>query len=711
MGIFRFATLLWMLAFVGAGEIAAAEPVPTFSRDIVPMFTKLGCNTTECHNVLKGKGGLKLSPLGSDARRDFDALARADSGRRVSRIDPANSLLLKRLSGPMSTVKLKPGTEGYRLFHEWMAAGARGPDSSDPHVVELTPSVSRVVLRKGDSTSIHVKARWSDGISKDVTRWCRFEISNEGEEFSSISDLGRITALEPGRSIIRIRYLKKVTAVNVLVGLELDQQDWNWQANNVVDEIVSKTWREVGVAPAKPAAEHRFLRRAWLQVLGRIPDEDSARKFLSSTRPARRSELIAEFLARPEFASHWAERWTEWLLEDRRIGWQSIPRHLHEKGDRERLQAWVQEKLEGHQPVPTIVRGVLTATGSPGDNGAAAFYTGHRTHQDMARSFGQVFLGVSMRCARCHDHPHGEWGTDDFFGLAAAFKDISIRKEKDRPWRVLATPVTSFQNPRTKTAVSPHVFGTPLENDGQDLRRALADWLPGDGQMLLARNIVHRHWVHFFKQPLTDWVDDLTPSSAERHPGLLDALARDLIEHDFDTRPLIRTLCESRVYQLDSPRSHKDDWFGSRFSIARQSTFQTFRSIQIAADSRLGNFDELTRRPGSALTESDVDCSRKQYRSYGGLISYLHMIGSNNLMAVIRDPNGIVARLVASDAGLEEITRRLYFRILHREPTEEEWNALAKYLRTASAEDRKRAELIEDIFWALVNSREFVLIE
>lgn len=709
MSTFRFSTLLWMLAFVGAGEVLAAEP-PTFSRDIVSMFTKLGCNTTECHNVLNGKGGLKLSPLGSDSRHDFDALARADSGRRVSRIDPANSLLLKRLSGPMSTVKLKPGTEGYRLFHEWMAAGARGPNRADPHVVELTPSVSRIVLRKGDSTSIHVKARWSDGISKDVTRWCRFEISNEGEEFSSISDLGRITALEPGRSIIRIRYLKKVAAVDVLVGLETDQQDWNWQSNNVVDEIVSKTWREVGVAPAKPAADHRFLRRAWLQILGRIPDEDSARKFLSSTRPASRSELIAELLAKPEFASHWAERWTEWLLEDRRIDWRSIPRDLHEKGDRERLQAWVQEKLNGNQPVPTIVRGVLTATGSPRDNGAAAFYTGQTTQKDMARSFGQVFLGVSMRCARCHDHPHGEWGTDDFFGLAAAFKDIRIRKEKDEPWQVHSTPTSSFQNPRTKANVLPHIFGTTLQTD-QDSRRALADWLLGDGQMLLARNIVHRHWVHFFNQPLTDWVDDLTPSSAERHPGLLDALARYLIEHDFDTRPLIRTLCESRVYQLDSPRTHNDEWFGSRFTIARQTTRQTFRSIQIAADSQLGNEDELTSPPGRALKESDVECSRKQYRSYGGLISYLHMIGSNNLTAVIRDPNGIVARLVASDADLEEVTRRLYFRILHREPTDEERNELAKYFRKASSEGRERAEFIEDVFWALVNSREFVLIE
>ena len=675
------------------------------------MFTKLGCNTTECHNVLTGKGGLKLSPLGSDSQHDFDALARAHSGRRVSRIDPANSLLLKRLSGPTSTVKLKPGTEGYRLFHDWMAAGAQGPDSSDPHFVELTPSVSRIVLRKGDSTSIHVKARWSDGLSRDVTRWWRYEISDEGKDFSSISDLGRITALEPGRSIIRIRYLKKVAAVDVLVGLETDQQDWSWQSNNIVDEIVSKTWREVGVAPAKPAADHRFLRRAWLQILGRIPDEDSARKFLTSTRPARRSELIAELLARPEFSSHWAEKWTEWLLEDRRIGWRSIPRDLHEKGDRKRLQTWVEEKLNGTEPVPTIVQGVLTATGSPRDSGAAAFYAGHTTQKDMARSFGQVFLGVSMRCARCHDHPHAEWGTDEFFGLAAAFKDIRIHKEKDSPWRVLAVPTRSFGNPRTKTAVAPHAFGNSLETDGQDSRIALADWLLGDGRMMLARNIVHRHWVHFFNQPLTDWVDDLMLSSAERHPGLLDALARDLIEHDFDTRPLIRTLCESRVYQLESTRTHKDEWFGSRFTIARQSTRQTFRSVQIAADSRLGNEDELTSPPGRALTESDVECSRGQYRTHGGLISYLHMMGTNNLMAVIRDPNGIVAHLVASDATVEEVTRRLYFRILHREPTDEEQTELAKYFREASAKGGKRAEFIEDVFWALVNSREFVLIE
>lgn len=229
MCTFRFVMLsAWwtVAAVVGSGEIQAADLRPAFARDIVPMFTKLGCNTTACHNALKGKGGLKLSPLGSDLQHDFDALARSDSGRRVSRINPHNSLLLKRLSGPMTTVRLKPESEGYRLFHAWMAGGARGPGDSDPHVVELSSSVSRVVLRQGESRPIEVKARWSDGVVADVTRWCRFEISDVGKKFASISELGKITALEPGRSIIRIRYLKKVAAVDVLVGLETDQRDW-----------------------------------------------------------------------------------------------------------------------------------------------------------------------------------------------------------------------------------------------------------------------------------------------------------------------------------------------------------------------------------------------------------------------------------------------------------------------------------------------------
>ena len=718
MSTIRQALILASFAVIvtcGVGTSSAEERPVSFARDIMPMLTRLGCNTTACHNVLKGKGGLNLSPLGSDFEHDFNTLARSDSGRRVSPIDPDNSLLLKRLSGPESTVKLKHDSEGYRRFKAWMAAGAPGPRKSDPYVVELTPSTARVVLRKGESTSVRITARWSDGVVEDVTRWCRFEIA-DSEKPAEVSTDGKITASEMGRAVVRVRFQKKVAGVDVVIRSEAEPQDWDWdwQPNNIIDQIMSKTWRDAGMTPLEPAEDRVFLRRVWLQVVGRIPSEQVASKFLTSTRTNRRSELIDELLANPAFASHWSKVWTEWLLEDRRVAWQSVPKPLHEKDDRQRLALWLEIRLRGRQPLPTVIRDVLTASGSTRDNGAIAFYSGHQTHDDLARAFGQVFLGVSFRCARCHDHPHAEWGIDDFYGIAAAFKDVRVHAEKNQPLTVKIVQTESFQNPRTKSSVKPNIFGTRLHGK-QDTRAELADWLLGHGRMMLARNIVNRYWARFMGRPLTAWVDDLTPSSVERHPGLLDALARELVEQDFDTKHLIRMICQSRAYQLSSTpyAPPVDRWFGSRFTPRRLASREIFDAIQFVADSNRGTFNDQREEISGTfrglqpnLNESDVECSRNQYRKRIYSYSSLHLLSSNGLNDAIHDPTGIVARLIASDATIEDITQRLVFRILHREPTAAQSNKLLEHSKKA-----ERAQYVEDIFWALVNSREFVIVQ
>ncbi len=702
-----------VVGMCGAGTSQAGERPVSFARDIMPMLTRLGCNTTACHNVLQGKGGLKLSPLGSDFNHDFNALARSESGRRVSTIDPDNSLLLKRLTSPESTVKLTPDSEAYRRFHAWMAAGAPGPSDSDPHVVELTPSTTRVVLNKGESASLRITARWSDGVVEDVTRWCRFKIKDT-EKPAEVSDAGKITANETGRAGVRVRFLKKVAGVDVLIRSQAEAQDWDWQPENVIDEIVSKTWRDAGMTPVGPVDEYVFLRRVYLQVLGSIPTEQAVSRFLASSRASKRAELIDELLTSPAYAAYWSQVWTEWLLESRRVDWASVSKPLHEKEDRDRLEAWLETRLQGPAPLPTVIREVLTATGSTADNGAVVFYSGHRTHDDLARSFGQVFLGASFRCARCHDHPHGEWGIEDFYGIAAAFKDVSVHVEKGQSVTVKIAKSDSFLNPRTKLPITPSVFGTRL-HDKQDTRSALANWLLAEGRMMLAKNIVNRYWARFNGRSLTEWVDDLTPSSAERHPGLLDALARELVEHDFDTKHLIRTICQSRMYQLRStPQTEDADrWFGSRFSPVRLPNRVVLNAIRIAADSskRIPE-DQRTDIPSGfaalqvLLQESDVECSRGQYRARRYRYASLHLLSDRETKEAILDPTGIVARLIASDATLEDITQRLFFRILHRKPTDEELKSLDQHVKKT-----ERSRYVEDIFWALVNTREFLILK
>ncbi|MDA1018374.1 MAG: DUF1553 domain-containing protein [Planctomycetota bacterium] len=463
---------------VAVGTVAADDQQRvSFARDVMPMSTKLGCNTTACHNVLTGKGGLKLSPLGSDYSADYRALARSNAGRLVSPIDPDSSLLLKRLSGPKSTVKLEHDSEAYRTFRNWMANGAKGPNAADARVVDLKTSTSRVVLLKGDSSEIQVTARWSDGVIRDVTRWCRFEI--EDDAIAEVSGTGKITAKQ-----------------------------------------------------------------------------------------------------------------------------------------------------------------------------------------------------------------HAEWGVDDFQGIAAAFNDHADRSSQQK-------------------LVQPSVFGLRLGTDGQDTREQLAVWLIGEGRMMLARNIVHRYWNHFFGQSLTMWVDDLTPSSGERHAGLLDYLTKELVEHEFDVKHIIRLMCGSRVYQLgNSPvREPVEQWFASRFTPIRMTDSGLLDVMRIAAGSRKGQEKGMRAARPKMNMEGDDECSRNQYRSWGAPVYRLFLTNSEELTEMLRDPDGIASRLVKGDASTDEISERMFFRVLHRKPTDKEWQQIR-----AHAAKTERAAYVEDVFWALLNTKEFLFI-
>lgn len=362
--------------------------------------------------------------------------------------------------------------------------------------------------------------------------------------------------------------------------------------------------------------------------------------------------------------------------------------------------------LRTDAPVAHIVRGVLTADGSTAENGAAVFYSAHQSNDDMARAFGQVFLGVSFRCTRCHDHPHAEWGMHDFYGIASAFSGVSVAQKQGEPSRVHHLPRGEFQNPRTGKVVKPAVFGSPLP-ETQDARAALADWLLSDGRKLLAKNIVNRIWTKIMGEPLTQWVDDVTPSATDRHRGLLDHLADDLVKHDFDLRHLLRTICQSRTYQLSSELEANlvDRWFGSRFTPTRLSTRELLVLLRQLTESNA----KLTQPPdfpgASPFKESDTECSRGQYRNRTPWHSSIYLTGTNELQTLIRDPDGIIARLIKSDQSIKELTERLFFRVLNRKATAEEWKSISEHFKKA---DRK--QYVEDLFWALVNTREFVLV-
>lgn len=699
------------------------QPVPvSFRNEILPLLTKSGCNSGKCHGSPSGKAGFALSLRGFDAAGDFLKLTREAGGRRANSLFPRESLLLLKATAQLP----HGGGRRFGIDHpqaqtltEWIAGGMP-QGAADPSPIGLEVFPADRWLETGVAVQqLRVLARFADGSSRDVTHLASFSVSDE--EVAEVSSAGLVRKLAQGETTVAAAFGPLYATSHVVFLPAAEGFAWpNPPANGEIDRLVFDRLRRLRIAPADLADDATFLRRAYLDVCGILPTPDEVRRFLGDGRPDKRALLIDQLLSRPEFADFWAMKWSDRLgCNQRFVG----------KAGALKYHAWIRHQIAANVPEDRFARELLTASGGNYSHPPAGFYRLPRTAEDRAEHIAQVFLGVRMGCARCHNHPGERWTQDDYYGLAACFARIKYRNGPffnhiyDKEETIVPTRSGEVVHARTHVVVPPKPLGAAaLEEPATvDRRGAFAAWLTAPDNPFFARAAVNRVWAHLFGRGIVDPVDDFRGSNPPSHPELLDWLAADFAAHGFDRQRLIRQIMLSRTYQhasIATPTSERDAKYFSHAHVRLLGAEQLLDAISAAtgvpekfAGFPLGlrsaelpdgeyqhHFLASFGRPARALAcacERDGDSNVSQA---------LELIGGRVLQSKLRAPEGRLSRLLSSGKSDAEIVTECFLATISRPPSPAELAEFSDCL--AKAADRRTAA--EDLLWGLVNHPEFV---
>ncbi|MEK6259523.1 MAG: DUF1553 domain-containing protein [Planctomycetota bacterium] len=724
------------------------RPLPLrFTRDVVPALTKAGCNSGVCHGSFLGRGGLQLSLLGFDAAFDHDVLTKASRGRRVNVSAPEQSLLLLKPMGAMphgGGRRITADSEVAAILREWFAAGMPGPREDDLTGLKLTVEPPELLIpfpRAGEApvepsrregTPLKVTATFADGSSRDVTPWALYDVRDK--TIAEISRAGVVTAQRPGKTSVAVKYLGQVASVSVSIPFG-PASTFEFPSQNLLDEIAAVEWKRLGVQPAPLADDPTFLRRVFLDLIGTLPTADETRKFLEDSSTTKRSRLIDELLTRPEYVDYWSLRWGDLLRAHRR--------YVGDKGLAS-FNGWIRQSVRDNKPLDVMTRELLTAQGNLFTNGPVAYYFIDEKVEDLAETTSQVFLGVRLQCTKCHHHPNEVWTQEDYYGLAAFFSKLET-KDSGAQGSKFGGPKSirpsSKENPNRKPlmTVAPRVFGevnvllsggrespgssaspSPSEHT-VDPRQRLADWMTRPDNPFFARNFANRYWAALFGPGLVEPVDDMRATNPASLPGLLDALAKDFTEHHFDSKHLLRTICNSRVYQL-APELHPQRDADGQLFTHRVPRRQSAEVLLDAINQVTGSTEKFDGQPagtraialpdptitslflttfGKPQRNSPCDCSRG---STPDLSQALHLANSTALHEKIVAPTGRLSERLKANRTDDEIIEELYLTALARRPTDHERQSVREALTGGGSRD----EAWQDVLWALLNCSEFV---
>jgi hypothetical protein len=706
----------------------------SFDHDVLPALTKAGCNAGACHGSFQGRGGMRLSLLGYDPFADYDTLLKQSRGRRVNLAAPSRSLLLLKATGSVPHLGGRRITEQsavYQVVLDWLADGGPPPtitdDSARPAALLL--SAESLQLTTGQTHPLLVREQLAP-TTRDVTRWALWD-SND-PRVATVSRVGVVTAVGPGRTSIVARYRGQVTTISVTVpfataatttteSANTDFQPAEDRLSAELDRLVLKEWKSLGVRPAPLADDATFMRRVHLDLTGTLPTSDEVRRFLANTHPQKRTQLIDELLERPEYIDYWTLRWSDSLRAHRR--------YLGDKGLAS-YSGWIRHQVRSNRPLDAMVRDLLTAQGNLYTHGPVALYFIDEKVEDLTESVAQVFLGVRLQCARCHHHPMEAWSQDDYYGLANFFARIEtkdsgqIGSRYGGPKSIRPTLQPQPQRVPLK-AMPPRTLsgrqGPVTAPEGSpDVRVVFADWLTSADNPYFAKNLANRYWAALWGRGLVDPVDDLRATNPALMPELLDYLADLLRRNQYDAKLLLRTICRSQVYQRSYEGGSEGDREGRLLTrrIPRRLTAEVLLDALNQATGAQESFAGLPRGtratqlpdpsiPSYFLTafgrpnrNSPCDCARA---SAPDLAQTLHLANSTAVHSKVTDPQGRLAQLLASQRSNRELIDELILTTWSRWPTDEE---RAKVERLV-ADSPSRTEGWEDILWALLNSAEF----
>jgi hypothetical protein len=702
-------------------ERAASNPPISFKLDVIPTLTKAGCNSGACHGASRGKDGFRLSLFGYDPEGDYQRLTREQIARRLNLAIPEESLLLEKSLGLVTHTggeRFKKDSASYRTLLRWIQEGA-GKDPADvAAVVAVEIAPDKMVLAGSNSTQqLCVRARYSDGTDRDVTSMGVFFSNND--PVARVSDTGRITAGQRGEAFVLARFDAFTVGAQVIVvpkDVPFTFPD-NLSRGNYIDDLVYAKLRKLRLRPSDVCDDPTFLRRAYLDLTGTLPTPEDLRHFLAESSPAKRVHLIESLLNRPEFADLWVMKWAE-LLQIR-----SRQDQFSQKAALAYYQ-WLRDQMLTNVPIDRIVRTLLTASGSTLANPAANYYQVTTETLKIAENTAQVFMGMRIQCAQCHNHPFDRWTMNDYYSFAAFFPQIGRKQGEDpRDYIVFDRNEGEVKHPVTGKAMPPKFLGVaakPEISKGQSRREVLAQWLASPDNPHFARNLVNVVWAHFLGRGIIDPVDDVRISNPPSNPELLDALAGKFTEYGYDFRRLVRDICTSRTYQLSTQPNDTnagDDRNFAKASVRRMraevlldclsqvtETKDKFNGIPRGAhavqipDGNTSSYFLTTF--GRASRETVCSC---EVRTEPNLSQALHLLNGSTVENKIND-GGVVRKALQAGQKPEAILDDLYLRCLGRRPSEDERARLLAFFKDAKSEE----QVLNDLFWALLNAKEFV---
>ncbi|QDU22158.1 DUF1549 and DUF1553 domain-containing protein [Urbifossiella limnaea] len=704
---------------LAAAPACAAESVE-FRRDVIAALSRAGCNAGACHGSPQGKNGFRLSLRGADPDLDLVTLTRETGGRRVNPQNPDDSLILLKGSGrvPHQGGRLfGPSDAAYRVLAEWIAAGARDSAPAGLARLEIRPGDTR----KTDppARQLAVFAHFRDGTRRDVTDLTVFTSSDPAAVL--VTPGGLVTHPRTAEASVLARYLDQIAGVR-LVRVDLDPA-FTFRGPppaNAIDELVFAKQRELQLLPAVVCSDEVFLRRVYLDVTGTIPTPEAAAAFLDSREPDKRAKLIDRLLATDDYALFWAMKWADVL--------RGSPTTISDRGVHS-FHRYLVRTVADDRPVTDFARDLLTASGNTLHRPAANFFRVSRTPEEAAEATAQLFLGVRVQCAKCHNHPFENITQADYYGLAAFFARVQLKGAQfglDDEMVALA-PGRELNNPLTRRPQPPVAFGDrpPGLGPDDDRRRALADWLTAPGNRFFAPSVANRVWYHLLGKGVVDPVDDFRDTNPPSNPELLKRLSDEFARGGFRLKPLLRTILNSRTYQLaadapaQSPRAADPERYFVKAAVRMLAAEQALDAVSAATGvpEEFKGYPKGTRAldlPEGGVSHPFLQAFSKPVRDAvcecareddPGLPQVLHMLNNAGVVGKVRAADGRVAGWLRAGKDTEWIVERVYLATLSRRPTARERELVTRHLATVP----DRAAGLQDVQHALLNTNEFLL--
>ena len=717
----------------------AGESLRSFRNDVQPVLAKMGCSMGACHGALAGKGGFKLSLRGYDSLTDFQTITRGARGRRIEPTDPGSSLLLMK---PTMAVPHKGGlrfavdSPAYEIVAQWIAEGAQPPRDSDPVVTELEVFPREVTLKPGDQQRAIVRAKYTDGSVRDVTPWAKFASANEA--VATVDDDGHIKVVGHGGGAVTVWYSSKVANLRITSPYAAEVADEVFAKaprKNFIDELNLKQLKLLRLPPSAAADDATFVRRVYLDTIGKLPSAEETRAFLADEKAEKRDQLIDALLARPEFVDYWAYQWSDVLLVNGAILRPDAVKAFY---------GWIRKRVEENTPWDEFARQVVVAKGSSFENGATNFYALHQDAESMTENVSQAFLGLSIGCAKCHNHPLEKWTNDQYYAMANMFARVRAKgwggepRNGDGARTLFVSDHGDLVQPSKGVPQAPAPLDAkPLAADSdEDRREYLAEWLTSPGNPYFARSITNRVWANYFGAGLIEPVDDLRLSNPASNEELLQAASKFLVEHKYDLKSLMREILRSATYQRSGVpigASHDDTRNYSHYypkrlmaevsldAISQVTAVPTeFSEIEYPGADRAKT--EFYAKGTRAMQLYDSAVASRFLRAFGrnqrvitcqcersnepSLVQALHISNGDTILGKLEAKEGKIASLLTGGLPNYRIVEDLYLSAFSRYPTDQEMTPLLAALNEAPEKDRRA--VLEDVYWAVMSSREFL---